>query len=176
MGNANHAGNSDRDGAPSAGGPAAAAPGRLGLLGLVFGIFTWLQFLLAATLALRVLLLTPKLSRRRALVSTLARLALRLARMRLEVHGLGQLPQPCIVVANHSSYLDGVVLCATLPPWFGFVIKREMSAVPLAGTLLRHIGAEFVERGHRLRGGRDARRLLRSAAGGHSLVFFPEGT
>ena len=106
----------------------------------------------------------------------LARLALRLAGMRLELHGLDQLPQPCIVVANHSSYLDGVVLAATLPPCFSFVIKREMSAVPLAGTLLRRIGAEFVERGDRIRGARDARRLLRNAAIGHSLVFFPEGT
>ena len=30
--------------------------------------------------------------------------------MRLEVRGLEQLPLPCIVVANHCSYLDGVVL------------------------------------------------------------------
>jgi 1-acyl-sn-glycerol-3-phosphate acyltransferase len=123
-----------------------------------------------------VLLLTPRLARRRAQVSGLARLALRLARMRLEIHGLDQLPQPCIVVANHSSYLDGVVLAASLPPCFSFVIKREMSAVPVAGTLLRRIGAEFVERGDRIRGARDARRLLRNAAIGHSLVFFPEGT
>ena len=122
------------------------------------------------------MLLTPRLSRRRALVSGLARLALRLAGMRLEVRGLDQLPEPCIVVANHSSYLDGVVLCATLPSCFSFVIKREMSAVPLAGTLLRRIGAEFVQRGDRVRGARDARRLMRNAATGHALVFFPEGT
>ncbi len=153
----------------------AAAP-RLGALGLMYGIGTWLQFVLATVLALPVLLLTPGLSRRRAQVSGLARLALRLAGMRLELHGLDQLPQPSIVVANHSSYLDGVVLAATLPPCFSFVIKREMSAVPLAGTLLRRIGAEFVERGDRIRGARDARRLLRNAAVGHSLVFFPEGT
>ena len=154
--------------------PAAAR--RLSLLGLIYGVVTWLQFVLAAALVLPVLLLTPRLARRRAQVSTLARLALRLAGMRLEIHGLDQLPQPCIVVANHSSYLDGVVLAATLPPCFSFVIKREMSAVPVAGTLLRRIGAEFVERGDRIRGARDARRLLRNAVIGHSLVFFPEGT
>jgi 1-acyl-sn-glycerol-3-phosphate acyltransferase len=176
MGNAKRADKSARAAAPGAGGGPAAAPRRLGLLGLVFGVCTWLQFLLAATLALPVLLLTPQLSRRRALVSALARLALRLAGMRLEVHGLEHLPQPCIVVANHSSYLDGVVLAASLPPCFSFVIKREMSAVPLAGTLLRRIGAEFVERGDRIRSARDARRLLRNAAIGHALVFFPEGT
>jgi 1-acyl-sn-glycerol-3-phosphate acyltransferase len=176
MGNANRADKSARASRPRAGGAATAATARLSLLGLVFGICTWLQFLLAATLALPVLLLTPQLSRRRALVSALARLALRLAGMRLEVHGVERLPQPCIVVANHSSYLDGVVLAATLPPWFSFVIKREMSYVPLAGTLLRRIGAEFVERGDRIRGARDARRLLRNAAIGQALVFFPEGT
>jgi 1-acyl-sn-glycerol-3-phosphate acyltransferase len=176
MGNANRADKSARASAPRGGGGAAAPPPPLSLLGLFFGICTWLQFLLAATLVLPVLLLTPRLSRRRAMVSGLARLALRLAGMRLEVHGLGQLPQPCIVIANHSSYLDGVVLAASLPPYFSFVIKREMSAVPLAGTLLRRIGAEFVERGDRIRGARDARRLLRNAAIGHSLVFFPEGT
>jgi 1-acyl-sn-glycerol-3-phosphate acyltransferase len=176
MGNANCAGKPARPGAPRAGGATAAAPVRLGLVGLVFGMLTWLQFLLAATLALPVLLFTPQLPRRRAMVSGLARLALRLARMRLEVHGLDALPQPCIVVANHSSYLDGVVLAASLPAYFSFVIKREMAAVPLAGTLLRRIGAEFVSRGDRVRGVRDARRLLRHAAIGHSLVFFPEGT
>jgi 1-acyl-sn-glycerol-3-phosphate acyltransferase len=177
MGNENRAGKLADGGARTAHGrPAAPAAPRLSLLGLLYGVGTWLQFVLAATLVLPVLLLTPGLARRRAQVSTLARLALRLAGMRLELHGLEQLPQPCIVVANHSSYLDGVVMAAALPARFSFVIKREMAAVPVAGTLLRRIGAEFVERGNRIRGARDARRLLRSAATGHSLVFFPEGT
>src|ERR1700722_12721050 len=176
MGNENPAGKlADGSGLTGQRPATPAAARRLGPLGLMYGIGTWLQFVLATVLALPVLLLTPGLSRRRAQVSGLARLALRLAGMRLEPHGLDQLPQPCIVVANHSSYLDGVVLAATLPPCFSFVIKREMSAVPLAGTLLRRIGAEFVERGDRIRGARDARRLLRNAAVGHSLVFFPGG-
>ena len=45
-----------------------------------------------------------------------------------------------------------------------------------AGLLLRRIGSEFVERFNRHKGGTDARRVLRTAASGHSLVFFPEGT
>jgi 1-acyl-sn-glycerol-3-phosphate acyltransferase len=67
-------------------------------------------------------------------------------------------------------------MAAALPPRFGFVIKREMNDVPLAGLLLRRIGSEFVERFNRHKGGTDARRVLRTAASGHSLVFFPEGT
>ena len=81
-----------------------------------------------------------------------------------------------MVVANHASYLDGVVMTAALPPRFGFVIKREMNNVPGAGLLLRRLGSEFVERFNRQKGATDARRVLRTAASGHSLMFFPEGT
>ena len=191
MGNENRAVNSAAaDGSPPAASPTSqpgtAQEARPGVARLLYGIGTWLQFLLLGATLVPVLLLTPGLARRRRLVRTIARLALRLAGMRLEVRGLERLPEPCIVVANHSSYLDGVVLCATLPPWFSFVIKREMSKVPLAGTLLRRIGAEFVTRGdraggnrtggNRTGGARDARRLLRQAESGQALVFFPEGT
>ena len=46
--------------------------------------------------------------------------------MPIKIRWYGPLPEPCIVVANHDSYLDGVVLAATLPPRFDFVIKREV--------------------------------------------------
>jgi 1-acyl-sn-glycerol-3-phosphate acyltransferase len=84
--------------------------------------------------------------------------------------------RPCIVVANHSSYLDGIVMCAALPPAFGFVIKREMSRVPLANLLLRRIGAHYVDRGQGQKGARDTRKLLKRANSGGALAFFPEGT
>jgi 1-acyl-sn-glycerol-3-phosphate acyltransferase len=69
-----------------------------------------------------------------------------------------------------------VVLCALLPASFGFVIKREMHGVPAAGWLLTRIGAQFVARNNAHGSRRDALRMLRSAAGGQSLAFFPEGT
>ncbi len=81
-----------------------------------------------------------------------------------------------MVVANHASYIDGIIAVAALPPDFAFVIKREMVGVPLAGLLLRRLGSEFVERFDRHKGASDARRVLRLAATGQSLVFFPEGT
>jgi 1-acyl-sn-glycerol-3-phosphate acyltransferase len=79
-------------------------------------------------------------------------------------------------VANHASYIDGLVAAAALPPDFAFVIKKEMVRVPLAGLLLRGLGSQFVERFNRHKGGVDARRVLKLAATGQSLVFFPEGT
>src|SRR6202034_574735 len=106
-----------------------------------------------------------------------ARTFLRMAGIHLCIEGREHLPQePCVVVANHSSYIDGIVAVAALPPDFAFVIKKEMVRVPLAGFLLRRLGSEFVERFDRHKGASDARRVLRLAATGQSLVFFPEGT
>jgi 1-acyl-sn-glycerol-3-phosphate acyltransferase len=144
---------------------------------IAYGAYAYITFLVLGSLALIIVLLLPGLERRRAVARAAARAFLRLAGMRLEVKGLDQLPAgQCVVVANHASYLDGLVLQAALPPRFGFVIKREMSRVPLAASLLHRIGAEFVERFDRNKGAVDARRVLKKAATGQSLVFFPEGT
>lgn len=143
---------------------------------VIYGLYAWLQFLLVGLLALLGLLTIGPLARRRGLIRRVARLTLALAGMRLRAQGLSSLPPSCVIVANHCSYLDGVVLAALLSARFGFVIKREMSAVPLAGLLLRRIGVEFVERRARHQVLRDTRRLLRQAQLGESLVFFPEGT
>jgi 1-acyl-sn-glycerol-3-phosphate acyltransferase len=130
-----------------------------------------------ALLALVLILPVPVLAARRQMVRAAARTFLACAGMRLTVLNVERLTrQQCVVVANHSSYLDGVVLKAALPPRFGFVIKREMSRVPLANLLLRRIGSHFVDRGKGQRGARDARKLLKSAAAGSAMAFFPEGT
>jgi 1-acyl-sn-glycerol-3-phosphate acyltransferase len=150
----------------------ARAPGRI-----AYALYAALTFLVLGFAVLVATLLLPGVYRRRAAARAVARTFLRLAGMPLTVRGMEHLaPGPCIVVANHASYLDGLVFTAALPARFSFVIKREMSAVPLAGLFLRRIGSEFVERFDRHRGAADARRVLRNAASGHSLVFFPEGT
>jgi 1-acyl-sn-glycerol-3-phosphate acyltransferase len=143
---------------------------------IAFGLYTWLQFLLLGLLALGGLLVLPSLARRRRLVRRIARASLRLAGIRVSVGPLADLPTPCVIVANHCSYLDGAVLTAALPPCFAFVIKREMARVPLAGYLLRRIGVQFMERRAPGKLLADTRRMLRHALAGEALVFFPEGT
>jgi len=147
-------------------------PARFG-----YALYAVILFLILGLALLAATLVLPGVYRRRTAARAVARAFLRLAGMPLTVRGMGRLaPGQCIVVANHASYLDGLVFTAALPARFSFVIKREMSAVPLAGLFLRRIGSEFVERFDRNRGAADARRVLRNAASGHSLVFFPEGT
>ena len=122
-------------------------------------------------------LFLPSLRRRRLIAGVGSRAFLCAAGIPFRVEGLDRLPRvPCVVVANHSSYIDGLDAAAALPPDFAFVIKKEMVRVPLAGLLLRRLGSQFVERFDRHKGGVDARRVLKLAATGQSLVFFPEGT
>jgi len=82
----------------------------------------------------------------------------------------------CVVVANHSSYLDGMILTAALPARFTFVIKHEMAKFPFAGFLLRRIGSEFVNREDSGQRHQVTRRLFKAAESGDALAFFPEGT
>ena len=107
-----------------------------------------------------------------------ARLLLWLARIALRVEGLDNLSarKPRVLVANHASYLDGLVLLAALPHPGRFVAKRELREQLLAGIYLRRLGTEFVERFEIGESVDDAHRLAREAPGNDALVFFPEGT
>ena len=152
--------------------PARTRPGDR-----LYGLYALLVVALVALTCLLSLAMTPGLERRRRLVHRGARCAFAAARIPLTTIGAEIIGvRPCVVVANHASYLDGMILTAALPPHFSFVIKREVTSVPFLHLLLRRIGSQFVERFDRHRGGVDARRLLRAAAAGQALAFFPEGT
>lgn len=143
----------------------------------VYGLYAWTVFAVCALLAVLLVVLLPTLPMRRRAASAVARGYLYAIFMPLRLRQRDNVPTgQCVVVANHASYLDGLVMKAALPPRFNYVVKREMDRVPLAGLLLRRIGTEFVERFDRHKGASDARRVLRTAATGQSLVFFPEGT
>jgi 1-acyl-sn-glycerol-3-phosphate acyltransferase len=147
------------------------------ILRWLYGVYAALAFALIVLATLLLLIVLPGVGRRRAAARAGSRAWMWACGMPLEVRHLERLPATqCVVVANHISYADGVVLTAALPPRFAFVIKREMDSVPLGGLLLRRLGSEFVERFDRHKGATDARRVIRNAAGGQSLVFFPEGT
>ena len=148
-----------------------------GLAGTVYGVYAWASLVVCVSAAIFCALVTPGLERRRRLVSAAARGWLFIAGMRARVSGRSNIPDGhCIVVANHASYLDGLILQAFLPPRFSFVIKGEMQKVPLAHFLLRRIGSRFVDRFVASASSRDARNLLKAAAAGESMAVFPEGT
>ena len=143
----------------------------------LYGVWALGTLTVLMTFAVLLAFVLPRLSWRRASTRFFARAWLAVAGLRVIATGLETLPDgSCVLVANHASYLDGVVMKAVLPPRFSFVIKREAASLPIVGLLLRRIGAEFIDR--HTPGGRqrDARRVVERAEQGHSLVFFPEGT
>ena len=147
------------------------------VLSVLWGIYAWVVFIACVSSAILGALLLPGKDRRRRWASGAGRAIFRLAGIKATIRGTEKIPErQCIVVANHASYIDGVILNAFLPPRFSFVIKGEMGKVPLAGFLLRRIGSQFVERFDASASARDARRLLKAAESGESLAFFPEGT
>lgn len=147
------------------------------LIDRIFGVYAWLVFLPCFAAAIVFALLAPGLERRRRWISAAARTWLQACGIRTEVTGLKNIPSGhCIVVANHASYLDGLILQAFLPPRFSFVVKGEVQKIPLVHFFLQRIGTRFVERFVSAASARDARHLLRAAAAGESLAFFPEGT
>lgn len=122
-------------------------------------------------------LLLPGLERRRAVARWGAATTLRMIGSGVEVCGVPLTAgDTAIVVANHQSYLDGIILTAVLPPHYTFLIKGEMARVPIAGFVLSRLGSQFVDRSSANLRHRSARRLVEAAKKGHALAVFPEGT
>jgi fatty-acyl-CoA synthase len=106
-----------------------------------------------------------------------SRLALALCGLRPRVLGLEQLRavRTGILVANHASYIDSVVLMAAIPVDFHFVAKRALTGYPLVGTVIRkggHLTIERVALSDRLAGAEEVEYRLRD---GDRLLIFPEG-
>ena len=143
----------------------------------MYGCYAWAALIIVVIPCTILLCITPGIMRRRRLVRASARLVCWLAGSTVRRTGWKLPPgYACIVVANHSSYLDGIVLTAALPARFAFLIKREMASVPVAGFVLKQIASEFVDRRNPTDRHRMARRLVETAHKGWTLAVFPEGT
>ncbi len=81
---------------------------------------------------------------------------------------------PFVLVANHLSYVDVILLQTQLT--CTFVAKAEVSTWPILGWLTRTVGTLYIDRKHH----RDLLRvnaLIEQALHlGDGIVFFPEGT
>ncbi len=145
-----------------------ASPGSFARLALVP---LWTLAALAAAILLSV---GPGgVGRRRRVVRGWARVLLRLLRIEVTRDGTPPSP-PFLLVANHLSYLDVIVLASQTDTVF--VAKREVRRWPVFGVAAAFIGCIFVDRDSRsdaVRVGEAMRRRYRSGAG---VVLFAEGT
>ena len=152
--------------------------GLRSLSGGLFGIRAQILFWLLAPLAWLVTLLLPTSPMAWRFCQRAARLLLRLAGVTLDVRGLDHLSADarCVLVSNHASYLDGLVLVAALKRPFAFVAKRELERQWVAGPFLKRLGAAFVERFDARRSVADAQQMTEVVQSGQALLVFPEGT
>jgi fatty-acyl-CoA synthase len=112
-------------------------------------------------------------------VTTLAlRGYLKVAGWRVRVEGREHLceNEPRVMVANHTSYADIVVLMAALGTDYHFVAKSEVMSMPFFGTFLRKLGHFSFRRDDPQARLRQAGQIEDALRRGESVFVFPEGT
>jgi 1-acyl-sn-glycerol-3-phosphate acyltransferase len=102
-----------------------------------------------------------------------ARCVARLVGMDAEVHGTPPQP-PFILVANHLSYVDVILLGSTLD--CVFVAKAEIADWPFVGSLCRAVDTVFIDRGSKRDIPRVTQQINETLRSGRGVVVFPEGT
>ena len=97
--------------------------------------------------------------------------------LRHRVRGLDRLPDgPCILACKHQSAWETLVLSQVIGD-LGYVVKRELTMIPLFGSYLTKAGVIPVDR----EGGTKAlmgmvEGVRRCLAAGRSVAIYPEGT
>lgn len=107
-----------------------------------------------------------------------ARTLLAIAGVNVRVEGRERLPadRSFVIVANHESFCDVLVLLAHLPMQVRFLAKRGVFRVPILGWSIAAAGFIPVDRDAGSRSGAAIEAALRRLEGGRSVVVFPEET
>jgi lyso-ornithine lipid O-acyltransferase len=79
-----------------------------------------------------------------------------------------------VVIANHVSYVDGIVLGSTFP--IVFVSKREVKKWPIVGQWNVLCGTIFINRQRKNEVGTMVREMTRKLRQEANILLFPEGT
>ncbi len=150
-----------------------------GAASYLFSAYAWVMFWLLVPPVWVSVVLLPKRSWRWLAIRMAIRLLRGVTATPLRVDGLDNLPppnQPCILVANHSSYLDSLALIDALPREFSYVAKEELEQRFFSRFFLQRLDTMFVERFDTMRGVAVSKELVSGLGAGRSLVFYPEGT
>ena len=143
----------------------------------IYAGWWWLVLGIVAVVIWLPVTLVPMVSFCRCVVRLGIKLFVGLVGIQITIEGQANLPPGAkVLVSNHSSYLDGLILLAALPGDYHFVAKKELKNSIWTGPFLSHLGTKFVERFDAQRGVGDLAELRDSIAIGDTLVFFPEGT
>ncbi|NKY84130.1 HAD-IB family hydrolase [Nocardia veterana] len=113
-----------------------------------------------------------------AMIATAADATLRSTGIRVRVVGAehARQPRPAVFLFNHQSQFDMVVLAEVLRSGFTAVVKKEVTANPVFGPLLRFAEATFIDRSDTTSAKAALEPVVETLRGGLSIVVAPEGT
>ncbi len=115
----------------------------------------------------------PYTMERRALwMQASARLVIKSLGIQTTVEGIP--PTRGLIVANHLSYLDIVILSAAVPCFF--VAKAEIGTWPYFGEAARSGGTIFIDRASRTSAASVTQQIAQRLHMNVPVLFFPEGT
>ena len=149
------------------------APLRRCLRLVALVIVTAAAFAAALLLRLRARLFFVRHDGRPAVVRAWARAVAAVIGLRVDASGPVPRP-PCLVVANHVSYLDIIVLGTKVPAVL--VAKSDVANWPIIGTLCRAAGTLFIDRASRFRLPSVLAEMARVLDTGGAIIVFQEGT
>jgi 1-acyl-sn-glycerol-3-phosphate acyltransferase len=153
-------------------------PQAYGVADWLYALYSWAIFLVLGVSVWIVLLITPGEHLRRWLARGAARLLFLLTLTPFRVSGREHLDRQHaqVIVANHTSYIDGFILTAALDVPIHFIVKGELARITAIRLILQRFGVEFVDRFNANKGTSDVNRIAAKSRNGQSIVFFPEGT
>lgn len=97
--------------------------------------------------------------------------AARIIGVDIQIHGK-PVKGPALVVANHISWLDILIIASVLP--VSFLSKAEVRDWPVIGTLAAKAGTLFIRRGSRDGAAQAIELIQTKLKAGHSVASFPE--
>jgi fatty-acyl-CoA synthase len=145
---------------------------------VAYGCYAIAMFALLLFPAWLDVLLSPSRKSAARVTTAALRAYLKVAGWRVRVDGREHLREnaPRMLVANHTSYADIVVLMAALGTDYHFVAKAEVMSMPFFRTFLRKLGHFAFRREDPRARLHQAEQIEDALQRGESVFVFPEGT
>lgn len=144
---------------------------------ILYPLYAWMV-LIPFAVVIWLLSVTPlDLTQRRTAGRAVARVTCRVLGLTVTVEGeLPKSHRPSVLAANHSSFIDGLMLYVFLDQPVTFVSSTDMEHQFLLGRIMRGFGCVFVDRGRAERSAASIEKLVSSIQSGHHVLIFPEGS
>jgi len=144
---------------------------------ILYALYAWALLIPFAVTIWLLAVLPMTLPQRRSAGRAVARATCRALGTSVSVGGeLPTADRPSVIAANHSSFIDGLLLYVFLDQPLTFVSSTDMEHQFLVGRVMRGFGCVFVDRGRAERSAASVEQLVSTIRSGLHLLIFPEGS